>query len=93
MCITSAFKAATPHRTLWVGVPNGLKAADCKSVTLETLEVRILSCPLEFKDLHVISRYASLRWYRDASVGSYLRNQKFLHPTELDFKVYNIRVR
>ena len=84
---------ASPHRALWVGVPNGLKAADCKFVTLETLEVRILSCPLEFKDLHVISRYASLQWYRDVSVGSYLQSLKFLHQAKLKILVYNIRVR
>lgn len=28
-----------------VGVPNWLKAADCKSVTLETLGVQIPPCP------------------------------------------------
>lgn len=29
----------------WVGMRNWVNAASCKPVTLETLEVRVLSCP------------------------------------------------
>ena len=45
-----AIGGVKPERSIrlsseWTGVPNWVKAADCKSVTLETLVVRVHLCP------------------------------------------------